>query len=379
MRDLKASDGRDHVCDLSNFNVATHKYDHISQAISLRHTSEPFVAILSESQVTLIPGSINIYEIEAHAQRHHPHLVVFGQNSDQSLKLFTQLKARAGCKVSFLPPLVEPEHALSIYYAAGQYYFQTKSPWRSLTPTGKDIGQFQECLAIRLSTSDLLPSRTAEPQELMLDDEQVSAYSQADFTISDQAFFDRLMQSLPKTKLNKVLDLGCGNGAIAKQIAADPGSTSVTAVDGSKAMLEQAQTNLDSRIQSKLKFIRAFIPDGLTSLAPPYDTIVSNSLLHHLNDPLDLWHSIRAMGRPGTRVHVMDLIRPPSKVTAQNLVEKYANSSSPVLKRDFYNSFLASYRVEEVLAQLILCDLPFSVEQCSDRHLLISGVIPATQ
>jgi hypothetical protein len=70
----------------------------------------------------------------------------------------------------------------------------------------------------------------------------------------------------------------------------------------------------------------------------------------------------------------MDLFRPPDIETAEYLVEKYAGNESPVLKKDFYNSLLSSYNVEEVKTQLLTAGLDYlSVEQVSDRHFIVWG------
>ena len=46
-----------------------------------------------------------------------------------------------------------------------------------------------------------------------------------------------------------------------------------------------------------------------------------------------------------------------------------------VLQRDFHNSLLAAYTIDEVEAQLRQAELPFDVRQVSDRHLVASGRI----
>ena len=46
----------------------------------------------------------------------------------------------------------------------------------------------------------------------------------------------------------------------------------------------------------------------------------------------------------------------------------------PVLKRDFYNSLLAAFEIEEVRAQLAAAGMSgLSVRTVSDRHLLVSS------
>ena len=60
--------------------------------------------------------------------------------------------------------------------------------------------------------------------------------------------------------------------------------------------------------------------------------------------------------------------------TAQALVAQYAANEPEVLCRDFYNSLLAAFELDEVRQQLELAGLPrLEVRAVSDRHLLVSG------
>jgi len=57
-------------------------------------------------------------------------------------------------------------------------------------------------------------------------------------------------------------------------------------------------------------------------------------------------------GWPGAVVLVMDLLRPESSEAAQAIVDKYAADEQAILRRDFYNSLLASFTEDDVAAQL---------------------------
>ena len=71
----------------------------------------------------------------------------------------------------------------------------------------------------------------------------------------------------------------------------------------------------------------------------------------------------------------MDLLRPDSRERAQQLVDCYAANEPDVLRRDFYNSLLAAYRLEEISAQLAAAGLALAlrVEVVSDRHFIAFG------
>ena len=105
---------------------------------------------------------------------------------------------------------------------------------------------------------------------------------------------------------------------------------------------------------------------------------MSNSLLHHLHDPLVLWRAVLGHGAPGAAVLVMDLYRPGSTGAAQEIVEAYAGEEPEVLKRDFYNSLCAAFDPAEVREQLAPCGLgALEVRTVSDRHMVVAGRLPA--
>ncbi len=105
-----------------------------------------------------------------------------------------------------------------------------------------------------------------------------------------------------------------------------------------------------------------------------YDGVISNSLLHHLQDPQVLWQTIKQFARPGAPVFVMDLMRPVNQAQAQEWVATYPATAAEVLKHDFYDSVLAAYRPDEVRSQLDEAGLThFCLEVVSDRHMIVWG------
>jgi 2-polyprenyl-3-methyl-5-hydroxy-6-metoxy-1,4-benzoquinol methylase len=114
------------------------------------------------------------------------------------------------------------------------------------------------------------------------------------------------------------------------------------------------------------------------SLPTGFDTVISNSLLHHLAEPAVLWKTMAACAAPRAALFVADLVRPESLAQARDLVARYAAGEPEILKRDFYHSLCAAYRPAEVRAQLLQAGLgQLRVEQISDRHLIAFGFFPA--
>ena len=230
--------------------------------------------------------------------------------------------------------------------------------------------------------------RIREP-ELMDDPLQARVYVEANFDASDAALLQRILGLAGPGGLgSRVVDLGCGPGNISFRLAAAlpqaaPSQACVLGVDGAAAMLELAEQRRcsDPARWSQLRFHRACLPfaaGALESLpapfAPPYSSIVSNSLLHHLHDPAVLWRSVSQLAAPGALVVVRDLRRPPDPQTLAALVERHAAAAHPLLRRDFANSLAAAFRPEEVEAQLLAAGLTgLSVTPQEDRYLEVSG------
>jgi ABC-type ATPase with predicted acetyltransferase domain len=72
----------------------------------------------------------------------------------------------------------------------------------------------------------------------------------------------------------------------------------------------------------------------------------------------------------------MDLLRPETRQEAKDKVACYANDEPEILQRDFYQSLLAAFTLEEIHRQLHQACLDFTVTQSSDRHVFITGRIP---
>jgi len=215
--------------------------------------------------------------------------------------------------------------------------------------------------------------RVPEP-ELMEDPEQAAAYAAADFSEPHQAFVEHFRRCFPAFAGGRVLDLGCGPADVTIRFArAFPGAM-LEGVDGAAAMLRHGRDAVArAALSSRIALRRLRLPAaGLAGAG--YDAVISNSLLHHLAEPLVLWQTVAAAAERGAPVLVMDLMRPESHEAVRQLVQLHAADAPPVLRRDFSHSLLAAYRAEEVREQLRVAALAhLRVEVVSDRHWLAWG------
>jgi SAM-dependent methyltransferase len=260
--------------------------------------------------------------------------------------------------------------------------------------------------------------RICEP-ELMDEPAQARAYADADFSTSDRAVVERLMELFgteegggePPAGLGpRIVDLGCGPGNITFLRAAMFPEGTVVGIDGAAAMLAIAEerrraladaapgTWAEASRAARLRFQQAILPlrdeqahslrvqasgedgegDGEDATAG-FSAVVSNSLLHHLHDPRVLWRTVRQLADPGAAVYLQDLRRPASAAEAELLVASEMAAAPEVLQRDYRHSLLAAFTAPEVEAQLRDSGLEgLQVQERGGRYLEVWGRLPLT-
>lgn len=216
--------------------------------------------------------------------------------------------------------------------------------------------------------------RTPEP-ELMDAAAQARAYAEADFGDSNELFVE-IFRGVwgDASARGRVLDLGCGPADIPIRMARAFPQLEIDAIDGSESMLRCAREAVEKAgLTERIKLSRRRIPDERVEAAI-YGAVVSNSLLHHLADPHDLWKTMTRCAALGAALVAMDLMRPGDESEVDRLVATYAADAPGVLRQDFRASLCAAYTMEEVAAQLQAAGLGrFQPRQVSDRHWAVAG------
>lgn len=223
-----------------------------------------------------------------------------------------------------------------------------------------------------------LDQRVPEP-ELMEDSEQARAYSEADFARAHDGLIHDLVSRHGHLRPGdglRVVDLGCGAADVTVRLARALPAATVVGIDAGPVMLGLGLDRVAREgLEARITLVQARADGNLAGLVGPAGLVVSNSLLHHLADPAELWAAVRVVAAPGAVVHVSDLRRPADTAAVVALVGQYAAGAPPVLVKDFRNSLMAAYRVEEVEAQLREHGLDghLVVHVVSDRHLVVCG------
>ena len=126
--------------------------------------------------------------------------------------------------------------------------------------------------------------------------------------------------------------------------------------------------------QDRVQFLCQRFQD--VNLSSPADAMISNSLVHHVPNPLRFWYSLKTLLKPGAPILVMDLLRPESPEAAQTIVDEQAASEPERLRKDFFHSLLAAFTEDEVAAHLAELNLSrLMVDVPDDRHWIVYGQV----
>lgn len=217
--------------------------------------------------------------------------------------------------------------------------------------------------------------RIPEP-ELMDDEAHAFAYAEADFEEPHNEFITQFQETFSHSGISGyVLDLGCGPADITCRFARAYQNCFIHGIDGSEPMLHCGRRIIEKcmDIKDHIELIHGILPKAKLP-REKYDVIISNSLLHHLSNPYVLWDAVKRYAVSNAPIFIKDLKRPESPDEARAIVEKYSGKEPDILKRDFYNSLLAAFEVDEIVEQLKVAGLAYlSVQVVSDRHIVISG------
>lgn len=216
-------------------------------------------------------------------------------------------------------------------------------------------------------------NRMPEP-ELMDDQEQAAAYAAANWSEAHDKIAGYFRERFPNFSSGRVLDLGCGPADVTVRFALAFPAVSALGVDGSDRMLGFGRRRVhEDGLDARIRLEKHYLPDPSLE-KQKFDAVISNSLLHHLADPIVLWQTAARCAKPDAPVLVVDLLRPADHDAAVRLVQEHAQDAPPVLQRDFIASLHAAYTVAEVREHLKAAGLPtFQVDQVDEFHFVASG------
>lgn len=208
--------------------------------------------------------------------------------------------------------------------------------------------------------------RILEP-EVMDNEIEAYEYDQMDFTEVNTDF--ALLASKLGKKQAKVLDIGTGTAQIPIIVSDLCPHWHITAVDLAESMLKLASQNIKKA--GKSRQITLTLVDGKKM---PYDNhsfdiVMSNSLVHHIPNPLDLFTEIDRVVKTNGSILIRDLLRPESENDIEEIVKQADLDYNPRQKKLFHDSLHAALTLTEI--KEIVSEIGWhhaQVYQSSSRH-----------
>jgi ubiquinone/menaquinone biosynthesis C-methylase UbiE len=209
-------------------------------------------------------------------------------------------------------------------------------------------------------------ARVLEP-EVMDSPLEAVDYDTMDHSVVNRVFVDDLLAVRPTP--GDVLDVGTGTAQIPIELCRREATCRVMAADAAVSMLQLARNNIETagligRIQAtQVDAKRLTYDDGM------FDTVMSNSIVHHIPEPLAVLAEAVRVCKPGGWLFFRDLLRPHDMETLSSLVATYADGANEHQRQMFADSLHAALALEEVRQLVGSLGFPAdTVQATSDRH-----------
>jgi ubiquinone/menaquinone biosynthesis C-methylase UbiE len=166
-----------------------------------------------------------------------------------------------------------------------------------------------------------------------------------------------------------VLDVGTGTARIPLLIAQRLPAIKIVAVDLSAEMLKLAAAHLQAAALEGRITLHLADAKNLPFPDATFDAVISNSIVHHIPEPITVLREIARVAKPGAALLIRDLLRPATPEAADALVARYAGKESPRQQKLFRDSLGAALTLEEITSAAQAAGLTgVTIAQTSDRH-----------
>jgi ubiquinone/menaquinone biosynthesis C-methylase UbiE len=208
--------------------------------------------------------------------------------------------------------------------------------------------------------------RILEP-EVMDSEQEAMDYDSMDFTDVNTDFAQLAINLAPHQA--KILDVGTGTARIPIIITNLRPDCQIIAVDMAKSMLTLAQKNVD--LANKNNQIKLSVADAknLPFSSGDFDLVISNSLVHHLPNPLPFFQEVKRVLKPTGSVLIRDLLRPETVSQLEDIVNQANLNYNPLQEKLFRDSLYASFTLDEITNFAQTSGLNHAkIYQSSNRH-----------
>jgi ubiquinone/menaquinone biosynthesis C-methylase UbiE len=219
--------------------------------------------------------------------------------------------------------------------------------------------------------------RVLEPEVMDTWDEAME-YDAMDFIEVNTAFCEATLALVPlQSPSLSVLDAGTGTARIPillNQILSRQQRPlwQITAIDLAASMLKIGAANIATAQLEPYIHLAQIDAKQLPYPDASFDLVISNSIVHHLPDPLPFFKELRRVLKPGAGLLLRDLLRPPSETIVQELVARIGPEYNAHQQQLFGDSLRAAFTLSEIQELLTAAgltpNLGVTLAQSSERH-----------
>jgi ubiquinone/menaquinone biosynthesis C-methylase UbiE len=192
-------------------------------------------------------------------------------------------------------------------------------------------------------------------------------YDTMDHGEVNRVFVDDLLAEGPGP--GEMLDLGTGTAQIPIELCRRHPEARVLAVDVAEHMIRVGRQNVEAAGLQDRIHLQCVDAKRLPWSEGRFATVISNSIVHHLAEPIVALQEAWRVAVPGGLIFFRDLFRPADETELGRIVETYAAGANDHQRQMFADSLRAALTVEEMRELVARLDAPpESVRATSDRH-----------
>lgn len=220
--------------------------------------------------------------------------------------------------------------------------------------------------------------RVLEP-EVMDTERDAEEYDAMDFAEPNTRFAEDALVLVRDARDAQVLDVGTGTADIPVRMLQRDSRVRIVAVDLAREMIRVATQKVAAAGFADRCRLQIVDAKSLPFEAESFDMVMSNSIAHHIPEPLTLLRQIARVAKKNGAIIVRDLIRPSSTDEAWAIVERVSPRDTPRQKKLFFDSLCAALTLDEVSEMVARAGLAgMRVAQVSDRHWTAERPFSAT-
>jgi ubiquinone/menaquinone biosynthesis C-methylase UbiE len=207
--------------------------------------------------------------------------------------------------------------------------------------------------------------RVLEP-EWMDTPEEAADYDAMDHSGVNQVFVAEFLRGY---RGGRVLDVGTGTAQIPIEACRQHPSIAFDALDAAGHMLTVARRNIEQAGLSDRISLHQVPAQRLPFGDGTFPAVMSNSIVHHIPEPVAVLAEMVRVTQPGGWLFVRDLLRPADRATLDQLVNLHAAGANSHQRQMFADSLHAALTLDEIRAMVAHLGLnPADVTQTTDRH-----------